>query len=241
MIRRFGFLDRPVDGATFHTERRKREASCRFVGFWPLCRLASSSRSPRGLAQRRSATTTTRRSRSDRAEQADVERCARRSGRCASTAGTQPAPDRHPGDVGFRIISSRAQDGVTYSPVHASTSTRRKLSGPALPSTCGSSTRTRRRRRPRRRLPPAAQGNNNRNSNNRNQPPPRQPARRSRWDNVHFLDVPADGKLSRAIAAASRATTSCSSRVKEKVDVAARPEGRAAAPPLKVGPAAPAT
>jgi hypothetical protein len=47
---------------------------------------------------------------------------------------------------------------------------------------------------------PAQQGNNNRNNNNRNQQPPAPPAPVYAWDNIHFLDVPADGKLSRAVA-----------------------------------------
>src|SRR5688572_8419732 len=42
--------------------------------------------------------------------------------------------------------------------------------------------------------PPAAEGNNR---NNRNQPPARVVYP---WDNVHFLDVPATGKVSRAMA-----------------------------------------
>jgi hypothetical protein len=46
---------------------------------------------------------------------------------------------------------------------------------------------------------PAQQGNN-RNNNNRNQPPPAPPAPTYAWDNIHFLDIPADGKLSRAVA-----------------------------------------
>jgi hypothetical protein len=45
---------------------------------------------------------------------------------------------------------------------------------------------------------PAQQQGNNRN--NRNQPPPPPPAPTFAWDNIHFLDVPADGKLSRAVA-----------------------------------------
>jgi hypothetical protein len=55
---------------------------------------------------------------------------------------------------------------------------------------------------------PPAQGNNNNNNNNRNNnnrnnnqaapaaPPPPAYA----WDNIHFIDLPADGKLSRAVA-----------------------------------------
>jgi hypothetical protein len=47
--------------------------------------------------------------------------------------------------------------------------------------------------------PPAQQGNN-RNNNNRNQQPAAPPPPTYAWDNIHFLDVPADGKLSRAVA-----------------------------------------
>jgi hypothetical protein len=52
--------------------------------------------------------------------------------------------------------------------------------------------------------PPAQeqQGNNNNNRNNRNQQqqPAAAPPPTYAWDNIHFLDVPADGKLSRAVA-----------------------------------------
>jgi hypothetical protein len=48
--------------------------------------------------------------------------------------------------------------------------------------------------------PAASQGNqdNNRNRNQQQAPPP--PPPRYAWDNINFIDVPADGKISRAIA-----------------------------------------
>jgi hypothetical protein len=48
--------------------------------------------------------------------------------------------------------------------------------------------------------PPAAAQNNNNNNRNKPPAPAPPPAPTFAWDNIHFLDIPADGRLSRAVA-----------------------------------------
>jgi hypothetical protein len=84
--------------------------------------------------------------------------------------------------------------------------------------------------------PPAQQGNN------RNQKPaPAPPAPTYAWDNIHFLDIPADGKLSRAVALRPGEYTAYIA-LKERSTAPPPPpagqkpaQGAAAAPPAATG------
>ncbi len=88
---------------------------------------------------------------------------------------------------------------------------------------------------------PPAQGNNNNNRNNQKPPAP-PPAPTFAWDNIHFLDVPADGKLSRAVAL-KPGEYEAFIAIKERAAAPApppagqkpAPQGAAATPPAPVG------
>jgi hypothetical protein len=115
----------------------------------------------------------------------------------AVAAGTQPAPS----DIMVAWESNhfvKGQAGITYVPFTL------QIDRNALPATGSAAVYIRAVNKnappPAPVAPPAPQQNNN-NRNNRNQPPPPAPAAPSyAWDNIHFLNIPADGRLSRAIA-----------------------------------------
>jgi len=89
-----------------------------------------------------------------------------------------------------------------------------------------------------------AQDNNNNNRNNRNQQqqPAAPPAPTFAWDNIHFLDVPADGKLARAVAL-KPGEYEAFIAIKERATAPAAPpagqkppaQGAAATPPAATG------
>lgn len=114
----------------------------------------------------------------------------------AVATGAQPAPSDIPlAWDGNHFV--KGQNGVTYIPFTLD------IDRAQLPSpTVALYVRIANKNQPAAPAPapaPAAQGNNNRN-NNRNQQPAAPPPPAYAWDNIHFLDIPADGKLSRAVA-----------------------------------------
>jgi hypothetical protein len=114
----------------------------------------------------------------------------------AVASAQQPAP----ADIPLKWESNhfvKGQGGITYVPFTLNID-RSQLAAPGV----ALYVRIVDKNQPAAAPPPAQppQGNNN-NNNNRNKPQPPPPAAPTfAWDNIHFLDVPADGKLSRAVA-----------------------------------------
>ena len=117
----------------------------------------------------------------------------------AVASGQQPAPTDIPVTWEANHFV-KGQSGVTYIPFTLSID-RAQLAAPAV----ALYVRIVDKNAPPPAPPAAAQpaqekSDNNRNNRNQQQQAPPPPAPTFAWDNIHFLDVPADGKLSRAVA-----------------------------------------
>ena len=117
----------------------------------------------------------------------------------AVATGQQPAPT----DIPVSWESNhfvKGQAGVTYIPFTLAID-RSQLASPAVALYVRIVDKNQAAAAPEPAPAPEQQQNNNRNNrNNQKPPPPPPPAPTYAWDNIHFLDVPADGKLSRAVA-----------------------------------------
>jgi hypothetical protein len=119
----------------------------------------------------------------------------------AVAMGQQPAPT----DIPITWESNhfvKGQGGVTYIPFTLNVD-RSQLPSPAVALYIRIANKNQPAAAPVPAAPAAAANNNdNRNRNNRNQQqqPAAPPAPTYAWDNIHFIDVPANGKLARAVA-----------------------------------------